>query len=225
MRIDENRTLSYTVENCKITGFVQSWRSGDGENWRMAAEYDRNGKIEVVGMNPDLINDRDYINWAINNREELEDSFRREKEEFIKKYDEACDLVREGKITETEFTRIKWTLGIIGIQRCIDLNRIARSRRERIEKQCNQEADELEKKGLPLWNSFANHLGCELRNKGKSDIALYNQFLRMGAEEYEVYEETYAQLAWGKWIYYCKKPGIYSHTQINAIGNTLNGSV
>ena len=51
---DKHRIFFPIWEMGKVAGFIQLWRSGEGESWRMAAEWNREGRCTAVGLNPDF---------------------------------------------------------------------------------------------------------------------------------------------------------------------------
>lgn len=59
---DTHRKIFPVWEGLKFAGFQQIWRSGEGEAWQMAAEWDREGKLECEGMRPDYEAAREFIN-------------------------------------------------------------------------------------------------------------------------------------------------------------------
>ena len=84
---DTHRQIFPVWEGLKFAGFQQIWRSGEGEAWQMAAEWDREGRLICEGMRPDYEAAREFINSYLPLVPEKEKEIRRQKENELRAED------------------------------------------------------------------------------------------------------------------------------------------
>ena len=103
---DTHREIFPVWEGLKFAGFQQIWRSGEGEAWQMAAEWDREGRLECEGMRPDYEAAREYINAYLPLVPEKEAEKKREWQDKNDRWDDVCAKVKTGEITREDSYRL-----------------------------------------------------------------------------------------------------------------------